>query len=112
MIDPKVQTESLVVCIRQAHAGAESCTVLCTYSEAAHASQPDTMLGSNAYAAYLAALREVNCIPSCATLLSAHLEDAAHAQAHLVGMNALPYTALVNDVSLPMKFSIVLAGPR
>ncbi len=43
----------------QAHPEASSCVLLCTVSEEAHASQPATMLGDDAYATYAAALREV-----------------------------------------------------
>ncbi len=56
-------------CRPQAHPTAESCVLLCTVSEDAHASQPGTMLGDDAYAAYAAALREARCPrrPMCPT---------------------------------------------
>ena len=44
----------------QVYNDAPSCTVYCTYSEAAHASQPDTMLGEEAYSEYRAALLEAS----------------------------------------------------
>ena len=43
----------------QAHPQARSCLLLCTVSEDAHAGQPATMLGDDAYTTYAAALREV-----------------------------------------------------
>jgi len=49
----------------------ESCALLCTVSEDAHASQPGTMLGDDAYAAYAAALREAR-LPRRSTRQTPH----------------------------------------
>ena len=48
----------LYTCL-QAHPQARSCLLLCTVCEDAHAGQPATMLGDDAYATYATALREV-----------------------------------------------------
>ena len=49
----------------QAHPQATSCTILCGLSAAAHASQPSTMLGANAYNEYANALSEVTSLTGC-----------------------------------------------
>ena len=44
----------------QVHRDTPSCTILCTYSEEAHAGHSATMLGLEAYTEYKTALLEVS----------------------------------------------------